>query len=574
MNDIVHDIKAKLDIVTVVSDYVILKKAGRNFKGLSPFKKENTPSFIVSPDKQLAYCFGTQKGGDIFSFIMEIENVDFRGAIEYLAEKAGLSLPDYHASTSKIPKTQVDTYRNIVNAAKDFFLSQKKTIADYLVKRNIDSPTIDAFELGYAPNGKDLLFMYLTTDHGFSPKDIEKVGLVTFHDGIYFDKFRDRLMFPIYNSLKSLAGFAGRIIEKGEPKYLNSPETPIYDKGAMLYGLHLAKEAIKEKGFVIVVEGYMDVISSYQHGLRNIVALAGTALTDKQINLLKRYTDNIYFMFDNDSAGFEATQRNATLLAKEDVRLFILSLDKYGVKDIDEFFEKNADEDFQLVLENKVSYTEFALIKLIEKVGIGTLEKKISIIHYLLPYITSLSNLVERDYALEIVAAKLSLRYDTVRAEVLRTKTVRSHKNVSEKQHEQVSTLSIILGVFFVIPKLFEYFTKEIDLLEPVSDFEKFIKRTLLGNIEFYKEKPADLAIPEGEFKKEFELLLLFLEEHNMVANEESALKVLKNKFLQYKMAETENLMLKMKALEKSGNILDWKQNFDRITKLERIMRS
>ena len=574
MNDIVHDIKAKLDIVSVVSDYVILKKAGRNFKGLSPFKKENTPSFIVSPDKQLAYCFGTQKGGDIFSFIMEIENVDFRGAIEYLAEKAGLSLADYHASTSKIPKTQVDTYRNIVNTAKEFFLSNKNTINTYLEKRNILSPTSDIFELGYAPHEKDILFKHLTTDHGFLPKDIEKVGLVTLHDGVYFDKFRDRLIFPIYNSLKSLAGFAGRIIEKGEPKYLNSPETPIYDKGAMLFGLHLAKDAIKEKGFVVVVEGYMDVISAYQHGIRNIVALAGTALTDKQINLLKRFTDNIYFMFDNDSAGFEATQRNATLLAKEDVRLFILSVDKYGVKDIDEFFEKNVDQEFSKVIANKVSYTEFALEKLIEKVGISTLEKKISIIHYLLPYITSLSNLVERDYALEIVAAKLSLRYDTVRAEVMRTKTVRSHKNISEKSLIQSSVSAIILGIFFMMPKLFEYFTKEIDLLEPSSDFEKFLKRTLLANIEFEKENPEIVTIPDGEFKKEFELLLLFLEEHNMVTNEESALKVLKNKFQQYKMAETEGLMLTMKHLEKSGNILEWKQNFDRITKLERMLRN
>jgi len=348
MLDPIDEIKSRLSIEDVVAPYVQLKQAGRNFKGCCPFHQEKTPSFVVSPEKQLAYCFGCHKGGDMFKFIQEIEGVDFPGALEILADKASVELAKFKSKTPSVTKDERDILTELQGEIADLYvrnLKDESKVLAYLRGRGVSDEMISEFKIGFARDDFEEAYKYLL-DKGYKKSDAIKAGVLiskdTASDKVY-DRFRLRLMFPISDEMGRVVAFGGRALKKDDqPKYLNSPESAVYHKGNVLYGLHLAKKHIKEQDLAIVVEGYMDVISSYQAGIRNVVASSGTALTLKQLKLLKRYTKNISFCFDSDDAGQEALLRACENAQSLDLNLKVITLD--GYKDPDECAKDSADK--------------------------------------------------------------------------------------------------------------------------------------------------------------------------------------------------------------------------------------
>ncbi len=309
---VVDDVKQKTDIIDVIGQYATLKKAGRTFKALCPFHSEKTPSFVVYPDEGTWHCFGAcSTGGDVFAFLMKKENIDFGEALRRLAQRAGVELVR-SAPGQDEERKRLRELLQTASARFHYWLknhSAAQVARDYIAKRFISPETAEQFELGYAPNEWDALGSYLA-GKGYSVRDLEVAGLAIQSDrGSHYDRFRGRLMFPIRNRIGEVIGFGARTLTGEEPKYLNSPQTPLFDKSATLYGLDLANDAIRAQNLAVIVEGYMDVIGAHQAGFKNVVASLGTALTERQLALLKRLTKRYALALDPDAAGEEATKR-------------------------------------------------------------------------------------------------------------------------------------------------------------------------------------------------------------------------------------------------------------------------
>ena len=327
MNEL-DEIKIRTDIVDLVGGYVQLKKAGRNYKGLCPFHNEKTPSFMVSPEKQIWHCFGAcNEGGDVFSFIQKTEGLSFGEAIKKLADKTGVKIEGKKYQENK-PKTSLYSANEI---AMEFFikaleLPEGKKAKDYLLKnRAISTKTVKDFSIGYAPKGKDNLKKELLL-HKIKTEDMLIAGLIKEKDNELLDFFWQRLIFPIKDTSGNVIGFSARVLDDSLPKYINTKETPIYSKSKILYGIDLAKEAIRKQDYIILAEGMMDVISSYQSGVKNIVATGGTALTEDQLRLIQRFTKNIKLAFDVDFAGNEATRRAIELAWNMDFNIKVINI--------------------------------------------------------------------------------------------------------------------------------------------------------------------------------------------------------------------------------------------------------
>jgi DNA primase len=330
----IEEVKQRLDLVDLVGQYVALKKAGANYKATCPFHQEKTASLMVSPEKQIWKCFGCSRGGDHFAFIMEAEHLEFGDALKLLAQKAGVTLQpktrsEYQTKDRKETLYAINQFSSLVFHKVLLESSSAKTAREYLAKRKISDQMIKTFRLGFASpsvNLKDFLMK-----RNYTPADIAKAGSP--------ERFRDRIIFPIFDVLGNVVGFTGRALGDIEPKYLNSPETPTYNKGRILYGLNLAKGFIKEHDYVILVEGQMDVISLYQAGIRNVVASSGTAFTESQVTTLSKYTQNFLLAFDNDTAGQTMTRKVIELLLKFDLSSKIIDFGKF--KDAGELFEND-----------------------------------------------------------------------------------------------------------------------------------------------------------------------------------------------------------------------------------------
>jgi len=312
---VVDEIKDRLDIIEFIGQYVPLKKAGRNYKGLCPFHSEKTPSFIVFPDSKTWHCFGACGiGGDILTFVMRRENLEFREALEELARRAGISLRPQtpQEATAHKAMTLLAEINDAAAAQFNHWLTQSNAGAQarrYLEKRGLNQESWGAFQLGYAPDEWHALEQALTAK-GYRIPDIISAGLLSEReDGGHHDRFRGRLTFPIRDIRGQVVGFGGRVLDDALPKYLNSPQTPLFDKSSILYGIDLAKDAIREQGLAVIVEGYMDVLMAHQHGIRNVVASMGTALTEPQLKILKRLTKKIALALDSDAAGDRGTLR-------------------------------------------------------------------------------------------------------------------------------------------------------------------------------------------------------------------------------------------------------------------------
>ncbi|MBP9668336.1 DNA primase [Candidatus Saccharibacteria bacterium] len=343
MQDAKEEVRSRLDIEDIVGEYVQLKRAGRNLKGLSPFTNEKTPSFIVSPDKNIWHDFSSNKGGDIFSFIMEVEGLDFRAALEFLARKAGVDITVFNnrgdQTTAKAKKQAIEL-NTLANKYYQHSLANNKLAYEYVFnKRKISKEIAREFGVGYAPSSGDALVKFMKS-RGIKQEDIKKAGLTNRFGG---DMFRKRMTVALMDQMGQIIGFTARTVEDepNSPKYLNTSQTIIYDKGRHVFGLSQAKESIRKQDFVVIVEGNMDVISSHQAGVTNVVATAGTAMTSMHLKTLSRLTSKIKLAFDNDSAGLAATERAIELAKELDIDLFIVSLPE-GAKDPDELIQEDA----------------------------------------------------------------------------------------------------------------------------------------------------------------------------------------------------------------------------------------
>lgn len=334
-SEIIEDIKSRIDIVDLVAERVDLKKSGSNYKGLCPFHGEKTPSFNVSSEKQIYKCFGCGKAGDVISFIMDLDTLEFHEAVEKLAAIAGIELLDA-TSKQSIKSNQASSMQDVNILARDYFVKNLKnntTAIEYLKNRGLEQKLIEDFSLGFAEDSWDKLSNYLVKK-GVVFSQAVSLGLLREKNGKYYDYFRNRIIFPIFNHKDQLLAFGGRILSGDtEAKYLNSPENAIYTKGNVLYGLNVTAQHIKEKGFVVVVEGYMDLLSLYQKGVKNVVASLGTSFTVNQAKLIKKYTNRVVMFYDGDSAGVAASMRSFSNLVSVG-----LSLDAC-------FLEENMDPD-------------------------------------------------------------------------------------------------------------------------------------------------------------------------------------------------------------------------------------
>lgn len=410
--NILEDILSRTDIVELVSGYIPLKKAGRNFRANCPFHKEKTPSFMVSSDKQIYHCFGCGAGGNAFNFLIQYERLEFPEAVEFLAKKAGITLPESQKQDDKTAGLTTQLYKANESAMlfyqRGFSLPQGKRATDYLLKRGLKEETFRLFKLGFAADSWDGLMNHLRAEKtGLAI--LEKAGLVIpKKDGGFYDRFRNRIIFPIQDIKSRCIGFGGRVLDETLPKYLNSPETFIYTKGNNLYGLNLAKDAIREEDYAVIVEGYLDLIMPYQEGLKNIVASLGTALTPEQARLLKRYTRNVVMVYDPDTAGQNAALRSLDIFIEEDMQVRVASLSQ-GM-DPDLFVRKNGIASFRERIKRADNLFDYKLKVLKSRNPRIDIEAKAGIAAQMLVTIRKFSSAVLRSEYIKNLAEALNLK--------------------------------------------------------------------------------------------------------------------------------------------------------------------
>ncbi|MDZ7265548.1 MAG: DNA primase, partial [candidate division KSB1 bacterium] len=399
------------DIVELISNYLTLKKAGKGFVGLCPFHADSSPSFHVNPASQLYYCFGCQKGGNIFNFLMEIEKMSFVEAVEFLAQKAGISLPRTQVDDRLEKEKEALFFVNRWAANffyKNLFSPAGKQALQYVQGRGISQEMIKTFGLGYSLPDWDSLLRQAQAD-SVSPDVLFKAGLVIKRTGGgYYDRFRGRFMIPIVDLYKKVLGFGGRrIVDDDTPKYINSPETPIYQKGQILFGLYQSRDAIKQADQAIFVEGYMDLIALYQFGVKNVVATSGTALTPAQARLIRRFTENVILLYDADAAGSSAAMRGADIFLDAGLEVKIVAL-PLG-HDPDSFMRERGVENFKFMLSRARSIMQFKIETLAKKLDLSTTQGKTQAVNSLLESVAHIKDSIKQNLALKEVAEHFRL---------------------------------------------------------------------------------------------------------------------------------------------------------------------
>jgi DNA primase len=432
---VITEVKQKLDIVELVSEYVTLQKAGRNFKGLCPFHSEKHPSFFVFPEQQSWHCFGAcGTGGDIFSFIMKKEGVDFGQALRILAQRGGITLSPREAS-SKVEDEKKERLFQINEAATEYYhhlLSSTKAgeaARSYLARRKVTPEVIKEFRLGFSPDAWETLKNYLL-GKGYTEKELVEAGLIIEkEEGGSYDRFRNRLMFPICDIQGRVTGFGARVLDDSLPKYINSPQTPIFDKSSSLYGIDKAKSAIRKKNLVIIVEGYMDVLTAHQHDWQNVVGSMGTSLTEKQVGGIKRLTSNITLALDADLAGEEATLRGKAILAYSNAEANVILLPPG--KDPDEVIREESIL-WQKLVEQAMPILDFVFQSVISKVDINKARDKSLAIQKLLPSIYEIKDHTIQNSYVEKLAHALKIKTSGVEAYLQKSKTARKRPQLRQ----------------------------------------------------------------------------------------------------------------------------------------------
>ena len=417
MNDAREEIKSRISIEDLAGEYLELKRTGRNFKALSPWTNERTPSFIVSPDKQIWHDFSSGKGGDIFGFIMEVEGMNFREALEFLARKAGVEIETFNSKRSKEIAEKKERLRKILQISSNFYqhmlIRDKKALNYVFKKRKLSKEIVQDFKVGYAPNGQKILTSFLLKK-GFSLNDIRDAGLLNRFGG---DIFRNRMVITLKDASGEPVGFTGRIIddEPNAPKYLNTPQTLLYDKSSNIFGLSQAKNEIRKTGFAVVVEGNMDVISSHQVDVRNVVATAGTAMTVNHLKALSRFSNDIRLCFDSDQAGINATERAISLGQQAGVELSIITLDQSAgqAKDPDELIQKDI-ELWRRSIANPQPAMEWIFDQYQKRLDISTAKGKKDFSTIALKLVENLNDPVEKDFYINEISKRIGVSKATL----------------------------------------------------------------------------------------------------------------------------------------------------------------
>jgi DNA primase len=444
MADQLEEIKKKIDIVQYISEFVQLKKAGRNFKGLCPFHSEKTPSFIVSPERQIWHCFGScGTGGDIFAFLMKTENIEFGEALRILAKRAGVKLVSYQPTEAEKQKQILYEINHLATEYFHYLLLNHpvgKRALNYILGRGISKASLEEFMIGYAPNMWEGLQKFLVNKKNYRKTDLEAAGLIIVSQrqrGSYYDRFRDRLIFPLKDHRDNICGFAGRLLDPKakEAKYVNTPETAIYHKSDLLYGLTEAKDEIKKQDKVVLVEGELDMISSYQAGVKNTVAIKGSALTVRQVQLLARFTKNLILALDADNAGNEAAKRG--IETADNVGLIIRVVEVTGGKDPDEVAQKDP-KSWRQQVAGAIPVYDYFLDNALAHFDANTGEGKKKISQLLAPIWAKITDQIMQSHYAKLLAKKLGVEEEAVNREINRIKAP-SEENRPAKIMETVS---------------------------------------------------------------------------------------------------------------------------------------
>lgn len=437
--ELIEEIRSSNDIVDVISKYVTLKRSGRNFFGLCPFHKEKSPSFAVSPDKQIFHCFGCGVGGNVIHFISKIEGLDFKDTLELLANRVNIELPTLdNLEDDKTARLKSKVYE-INKIAAEFYHENlykpaSKTAQEYIKKRKLDNRTLKAFLIGYAGNFNELYL--LLKQKGYTEEEMLASSLVKrTENGGYMDSFRKRLMFPIQDVRERVIAFGGRVLDDSKPKYINSPENIVYSKGRNLFGLNVAKKHDTRK--IIIVEGYMDAISLYQRGITNVVASLGTAMTEAQGRLLRRYSEQVILGYDADGAGQAAILRGMEILQNLGCDIRVLQIE--GAKDPDEYVLKYGPERFQKCVDNAISLVEFKVKVLLKELNIENTNDKIKFLNEIAKILAKVTNQMEREIYVDKIAKEYKISKEAIYAEV--NKLMYKDNQGSKKLEKRVVTM-------------------------------------------------------------------------------------------------------------------------------------
>lgn len=481
-DELLDEIKSKNDIVDIVSQYVVLKRTGRNYMGLCPFHKEKSGSFCVSPDKQIFHCFGCGVGGNVFHFISKIENLNFKESVEMLANRAGVELPiSGNFEDDKLAKLKSRVYEVNKCAAEFYHENLYKPTAkpgqEYVKKRHLDNKTLKAFKIGYSGRFNEL-YTELKSK-GFTEEEILASCLVNKNpDGKFIDRFRNRLMFPIFDTNERVIAFGGRVLDDSKPKYINSPEDIVYSKGRHLFAFNIARKYNSKT--IIMVEGYMDAVSLHQRGIHNAVASLGTALTEAQGRLLRRSCEKVIIGYDADGAGQAATLRGLKILQNLGCDIRILQIE--GAKDPDEFVVKYGPERFQMYVDKAISLVEFKVKMLKKSLDLDNVNDKIKFLNEVAKIVAKVENSMEREVYVDKISLEYKVSKDAIYAEINKLlyansrteqkleKKVVPVKSVSIQQDEQPVDVKTKRLESLVIYLLINYPDKSFERLKKLID--------------------------------------------------------------------------------------------------------
>ena len=522
-DELVEEVRQRNDIVDIISGYVNLKKKGGNYFGLCPFHNEKSASFSVSPGKQMYYCFGCGAGGNVFTFIMNYENYTFAEAIKLLADRAGIALPEIEDSKEAREKeNRRKTLLQINKEAATYFYYQLRAPQgrvglDYLKGRQLSDETMNRFGLGYSNKTSNDLCQYLR-HKGYPDELIRESGVAVFNEKYGMsDKFWNRVMFPIQDVNHRVIGFGGRVMGEGEPKYLNSPETPVFDKSRNLYGLNFARTARQDN--IILCEGYMDVIAMHQAGFTQAVASLGTAFTSGQANLLRRYTENVILSYDSDGAGVKAALRAIGILKEAGLTGKVLNLEPY--KDPDEFMKNLGREEFAKRLSQAENTFFFELRMMQKQYDLSDPEAKKKLYNEIAKKLCGFSEEVERENYTEAVAEKYNISMESLKklvtgyaakmgmaAEVIRPKQPVQQKNTPKEQQENVQKL--LLTWLVEEPHLYKKIKKYITPLSFTNELYRQVAQELFPKLEEGKPNPAAIISRFSQEEEQREAASLF----------------------------------------------------------------
>lgn len=511
--DQVAQIRDKIDLVSFLSEFITVKKAGRNFKALCPFHNEKSPSFMISPEKQVWHCFGCSKGGDVYTFLMEYEHIEFPEALRILAKRAGVELVQ-SPKEAGLSSQRERLYRlNRLAAEYYHYILTKHKVGtkarEYLKTRGINERIIQTFQLGFAPGVGTALSSYLLKKKDYTTQDLVDAGLVFTRGREVIDFFRGRLIFPIIDHRDNIVGFSGRILDTTmkTSKYINTRETLIYHKGEIFYGLNITKDAIRKANHAILVEGEFDVLSSFQEGVLNVVAVKGTALTPMQVNLIGRFAQKISFCFDGDKAGQEAIKRSLPLVEKKGLQASVILLS--DGKDPDEAIRKNA-IGYKLAVKKDIAIYDYLFDSACQEGNRATAEGKKAIADAFLPVISGMNNAIVREHYLRKLSTVLDTSYESIAKELARKQQLALSSQVQilqtkpKAQSREDMLEEYLISLIMQHPSPRTALKKAMVLLSPSFSKEKAYQKILDQLLSYFEKHEAfDERLFSGSLPKE-----------------------------------------------------------------------